>query len=95
MNAIEESLKIMKEAINKPIINEVQLPTIYSYGINGPGSCEICDNEINEMNPGKEINYTENGQKHIVHTCNNCFRETDYLEIISKKENLKIKPYEY
>ena len=56
--------------------------------------CEICDNEITESNPGKEITYTENGKKYMVFVCNDCYRDPDYLEIMSKKENMKIKNFE-
>ena len=99
MSAINESLKIMlnvimKAPINEALISELPPRTIFHHGTFWC-DCEICDNEINESNPGKEITYTENGKNHQVHVCNNCFRETDYLEIIRSKENLKIKPYKY
>ena len=94
MDALIESLNIMKEAINKPIIKEVISYPIFHHGTDFD-DCEICDNEINEMNPGKEVTYTDKGKKHVIHVCSICFNDIDYLDILRRKENLKIKSYKF
>lgn len=101
MNSIEEVYQHIKETAHKayalktePIIKDVTSQrTIIIHGT-WFNDCEICDNEINEANPGKEITYTENGKRYMVFVCNDCYREPDYLEIMAKKENLKIKNFE-
>jgi hypothetical protein len=94
MNALTESLNIMREAINQPIIKEVIPDTIFHHGTD-VDDCEICDDEINEMNPGKKITYTDKGKKHVIHVCSICFADPDYIETLTRKENLKIETYKF
>jgi hypothetical protein len=101
MKSIQDVYQHMRECINKgealktePIIKDVTSQrTIIIHGT-WFNDCEICDNEITESNPGKEITYTENSKRYMVFVCNECYREPDYLEIMTKKENLKIKNFE-
>ena len=54
-------------------------------------SCEICDAEINDDNPGKEIHYDDkNGVHHVTAVCNSCFIDPDYLSCYVDKQNLRI-----
>lgn len=94
MNALIESLNIMREAINQPIIKEVIPDTIFHHGTDFD-DCEICDNEITEINPGKKVTYTDKGKKHVIHVCCICFTDPDYLEILTLKQNLKIESYKF
>jgi hypothetical protein len=77
----------------KPLINEVYTQTTYHTGT-WFNDCEICDEEITDINPGKQISYEEDLKKHVRHVCNNCFIDPEYLRIYTKVQNLKIKPFE-
>lgn len=74
------------------IINEVMLPNHIQCGTH-INDCEICDNSISWDNPGREITYTKFGRKHIVHVCEDCYLDIDYLPIFMEYDDLKIKIY--
>jgi len=74
------------------IINEVIPDPIYHHGTFFD-NCEICDCDIDSDNPGKQISFIKNGQRHIIHVCNACFIDPDYQEILRGKDDLRIKSF--
>ena len=72
---------------------KTQSPSIHIHGTYWD-CCEVCDEEINELNPGKEIHYDRNGTHYVTVVCNSCFIDPEYLALFVDKQNLKIIKYE-
>lgn len=55
--------------------------TEFNHGSNGFQSCFCCDEEVNDGNPGKRIEYIDHKDKRIIETvCNSCWIEPEYWE---------------
>lgn len=78
-----------------PIIKEVNHKTIFIHGT-WWNDCEICDDEITELNPGKEVSFIDQeGRKNVSHVCNHCFSNPEYLTTIYRTNtNVEIKKFE-
>lgn len=60
-------------------------PTIFLHGANSFDSCSVCDEPINEGNPGKRVESIKKGRKYIDHICNDCFNDPDYQYIMENE----------
>jgi hypothetical protein len=56
--------------------------------------CQICDTEIDETNPGKEIYHTEEGQRYCEVVCNTDFIDTDFQRLLKRMTNPSVKTFE-
>jgi hypothetical protein len=67
----------------------VQQPAIYRHG-KGFDDCEICLQTI-EPGEGKRVELRDNSKRFICHVCNYCYNESDYQELLSRKQIISIK----